>query len=79
MHCLLLGLRQKTPTKEPQMYIEKDLDILLVTLLIYLGLGYFGVFRVFPLLCMGLRLASTSKMFKYRYKIEGLPLSSFCF
>ncbi|BAY49459.1 hypothetical protein SAMD00079811_70880 [Scytonema sp. HK-05] len=37
----LVGLRQKTPRKKPQIYIQKDFDIVLLSLLIYLGFGHF--------------------------------------
>lgn len=61
-----MGLRQKTPIKKPQIYIQRDFDIVLLGLLIYLGLSRFGAFGVFPLPCMGLRLVYHSKMFKSR-------------
>ena len=38
---LIVGLRQKIPKKEPQIYIQKDFDIVRLSLLIYLGLGLF--------------------------------------
>ncbi|MEH2024946.1 MAG: hypothetical protein V7K62_15375 [Nostoc sp.] len=33
---LLVGLRQKTTKKEPKIYIQKDFNIVLLSLLIYL-------------------------------------------
>ncbi len=38
---LLMGLRQKIPKKEPQTYVQKVFDIILLSFLIYLGLGFF--------------------------------------
>ncbi len=61
-----MGLRQKVARKKPQMYIQRDFDIGLSSLLIYLGFKHFLAFGVFSLLCMGLRLVSASKMFKSR-------------
>lgn len=53
---ILIGFRQKTPRKNSQIYIQRDFEIILLGLLIYLGLSHFWANGVFPLPCMGLRL-----------------------